>query len=268
MSDKKTLIFQIDIGIGTQWGDEPISKFIKNNCIPSVKKYCSKYGYDYQIFTESQYETIGGKFDFLPNKLKHYAFEKYFYLDNEYEQIVYLDTDIYISNNAEKLPDIKGILCAEETGGASKELFNKVNNLSQFHPYYNAGVFMLDNPSALQLFEYMINRINNRIKSKGKNSDNMMLNEYFLEKKELINLNTISNKWNYMPFLPNSTKLSDINFFHFVGIVGKILINFMIQHSINIVDFIAYTDFKFQENLLKCKYEDGFNKRQINIQLK
>ena len=51
-------------------------------------------------------------------------------MDNEYEQTVYLDTDIYISINAEKLPNTNGILCAEETGGASKELFIKVNNLS------------------------------------------------------------------------------------------------------------------------------------------
>ena len=41
----------------------------------------------------------------------------------------------------------------------------------------------------------------------------------------------------------------------------------MIQHSINIVDFIEYTDFKLHENLLKCKYEDSFNKRHLNIQL-
>ena len=154
MTDKKTLIIQVDIGLGTQWGDEPISKFIKDNCIPSVKKYCSKYGYDHQIFTESQYEQYGGKYDFLPNILKHYAFEKYFHLDNEYEQTVYLDTDIYISNNAEKLPNTNGILCAEETGGASKELFIKVNNLSQSHPYYNSGVFMLDKSSGAQLQKY------------------------------------------------------------------------------------------------------------------
>ena len=41
---------------------------------------------------------------------------------------------------------------------------------------------MLDEPSAVNLKEYMMYRINNRIKAKGKNTDNMMLNEYFLEK--------------------------------------------------------------------------------------
>ena len=41
MTKKKTLIFQIDIDVGTQWGDEPVGKFIREYCIPSVKKYCT-----------------------------------------------------------------------------------------------------------------------------------------------------------------------------------------------------------------------------------
>ena len=267
MTKKKTLIFQIDIDVGTQWGDEPVGKFIREYCIPSVKKYCTKHGYDYQLFTESQYEKHGGKFDFLLAKLKHYAIDKYYHLDYGYEKMIYLDTDIYVSEYAGKLPDIRGVMCALESGGVSKNLFQKVNNLPSSYPYFNAGVFMLDEPSAVNLKEYMMYRINNRIKAKGKNTDNMMLNEYFLEKKEFINLSILDNKWNYMPTLPNNIKLNSINFFHFVGIVGKILINFMIQHNIKINDFITHTSFEFVEDKLMVIYLKELVTRKLTILL-
>ena len=56
----------------------------------------------------------------------------------------------------------------------------------------------------------------------GKNTDNMMLNEYIIEYPN--NFNALENVWNYMPFLDNSKKILKPNFFHFVGIPGKRLL--------------------------------------------
>ena len=92
----------------------------------------------------------------------------------------------------------------------------------------------------------------------------MMLNEYFLE-KDFINLSILDNKWNYMPTLPNNIKLNSINF-HFVGI-GKILINFMIQHNIKINDFITHTSFEFVEDKLMVIYLKELVTRKLTILL-
>ena len=82
----------------------------------------------------------------------------------------------------------------------------------------------------------MLNRLNKKIRSKGKNSDNMLLNEFILENPNLFN--EIGCEWNYMPFLPNSTKISQPNFFHFVGIMGKKIINNLQNNRIPIIDFL------------------------------
>ena len=45
MNLSKTIkIIQIDIAEGTQWGDANTNKFIRQICIPSVQRYCQKYG--------------------------------------------------------------------------------------------------------------------------------------------------------------------------------------------------------------------------------
>ena len=82
----------------------------------------------------------------------------------------------------------------------------------------------------------MLHRLKNKIRSKGKNSDNMLLNEFILENKNIFQ--ELGNEWNYMPFLQNSIKISKPNFFHFVGIVGKQIINKLQDNKIDILDFL------------------------------
>ena len=73
-----TLIFQVDIGNGTQWLKDSSINPIRNIFIPSVKKYAQKYQYDYKIFTDSEYIKSGGDFNFLATREKHFAFERYY----------------------------------------------------------------------------------------------------------------------------------------------------------------------------------------------
>jgi hypothetical protein len=82
----------------------------------------------------------------------------------------------------------------------------------------------------------MIHRLQNKIRPKGKNSDNMLLNEFILENKKLFN--EMGNEWNYMPFSPNFTKIKKPNFFHFVGMVGKEIINKLQDKNINVEFFL------------------------------
>tara|TARA_B100001057_G_scaffold212833_1_gene213166 strand:- start:1925 stop:2653 length:729 start_codon:yes stop_codon:yes gene_type:complete len=236
----KYLIIQIDIGEGTQWGNNHTINPIREIFIPSVKEYCNKYNYDYLLVTESIFEKKYQKFDFLETRNKHYSFERYFHFSNHYDFTVYIDNDIFIYPDAEKLPIIKGLMNVREPEGNSSQIFRKVNGLDSNFGYYNSGVTFCDKNTADILHNYMINRLDNKLKSKGKNSDNMLLNEFIINNKHLFN--ELSCKWNYMPFLPNSDKTIKPNFFHFIGIIGKQIINKLQENRLSIRDFLD--DFK------------------------
>ena len=83
----------------------------------------------------------------------------------------------------------------------------------------------------------MLNRLQKNIKAKGKNSDNMLLNEFILKHNKFFS--EIGCEWNYMPFLKNSPKTNKPNFFHFVGIVGKQIINKLQDNNISIESFLS-----------------------------
>ena len=232
----KHLVIQIDIGQGTQWGNNETINPIREIFMPSVKQYCKKFNYDYVVINKSIYERKYKTFDFLETKNKHYSFERYFHFENDYDYTVYIDNDVYIYNDANELPIIKGLMNAREPEGNSSKIFREVNNLDFDVGYYNSGVTFCDNLTANTLSKYMINRLENRLISKGKNSDNMLLNEFILENKNLFN--EIGTEWNYSPFLPNTNKIKNPQFFHFVGIVGKQIINLLQEKKISIEVFL------------------------------
>ncbi len=234
--EKKYLILQIDIGNGTQWGESKTADPIRELFIPSVKKYCEKFNYDYLLVKESEYEKKYGKFDFLATKLKHYSFERYFHFNNNYDYTVYIDNDIYIYPDADRLPEFSGLGNVREPEGNSSKIFREVNNLDETFGYYNSGVTFCDRNVAKKLSSYMIGRLEKKNRPKGKNSDNMLLNEFIIENENIFN--EIGSEWNYMPFLENSKKISKPNFFHFVGIIGKEIINKLQDKKINIESFL------------------------------
>jgi hypothetical protein len=241
MNDQVKII-QIDIAEGTQWGDANTNKFIRQICIPSVQRYCQKYGYEYQLITESKYEKEIGKFDFLATKLKHYSFERYFHFHNPDKATIYIDNDIYIFNESDPLPPIKGLMNVREPEGNSSKIFREVNNLPPHIPYYNSGVTFCDSSISEHLSNYMLERLKKQKRAKGKNTDNMMLNEYLIENE--IDFNELGCEWNYMPFLPNSEKTTKPNFFHFVGTEGKKLITFINTKKIDIENLTSKIVFK------------------------
>ena len=169
-------------------------------------------------------------------KKKHYSFERYFHFKNNYDYTIYIDNDVYIYPEAKRLPVVNGLMNVREPEGNSSNIFRKVNNLDNSYSYFNSGVTFCDNSTATRLSEYMINRLNKNIIPKGKNSDNMLLNEFILQEKN--SFSELSCKWNYMPFLPNSEKTDNPNFFHFLGIQGKMIINKLQDKNINILDFL------------------------------
>ena len=234
--NSKFLVIQIDIDQGTQWGNNNTIKPIRDIFIPSVKNYCKKFNYDYTLIKESTYKKKYNNFDFLETKNKHFSFERYFYFNNEYDFTIYIDNDVYIYPDAEKLPRIKGLMNVREPEGNSSKIFKKENKLNASAGYFNSGVTFCDKYTAKKLSVYMINRLEKKLRSKGKNSDNMLLNEFIIENKNIFK--ELHCKWNYMPFLPNSQKTENPYFFHFVGIHGKKIINQLQQNNISIIDFL------------------------------
>ena len=234
--NSKYLFIQIDIGQGTQWGNKKTIDPIREIFIPSVKQYCEKFNYDYFLIQESQYEKKYGQFNFLATKTKHYSFERYFHFDNKYDYTIYVDNDVYVYPDADPLPEFTGMCNVREPEGNSSRIFREVNNLSSSFPYFNSGVTFCDNLTAKKLSEYMLNRLEKNIRAKGKNSDNMLLNEFILKNNKLFN--EIGCQWNYMPFLENSLKTNKPNFVHFVGIVGKHIINKLQDNNISIESFL------------------------------
>lgn len=230
------LILQIDIGGGTQWGNRNTINPIREIFIPSVRAYCKKFNYDYALVTKSVYEKNFGHFDFLASKNKHYSFERYFHFNNDYDYTVYIDNDVYIFPNAEPLPEINGLMNVREPEGNSSNIFRQVNGLDNTYGYFNSGVTLCDSLVAKKLHHYMIKRLEIKKRAKGKNSDNMLLNEFIIENSEIFN--ELDCKWNYMPFLENSKKTPNPNFFHFVGIIGKHILNTLQDKNINIEKFL------------------------------
>lgn len=233
---KKFLIIQIDINEGTQWGNKKTINPIREIFIPSVAEYCSKHGYDYSLIKESVYEQKYGTFDFLATKNKHFSFERYFHFDNDYEYTIYIDNDVYVYPDAQALPHINGLANVREPEGNSSRIFREVNNLGDKYGYFNSGITFCNKKTAKKLSAYMINRLENKERAKGKNSDNMLLNEFIIDNRTIFN--ELGSEWNYMPFLENSVKIQKPNFFHFVGIMGKEIINSLQDKNINIIEFL------------------------------
>ena len=201
--------------------------------------YCKKYHYDYSLVKKISDRAKYGNFDFLDTKEKHYSFERYFHFNNDYDYTIYLDNDIYVFPDAEPLPKFEGLRNVKEPEGNSSKKFRKFYNLDNSYSYFNSGVTFCDNFTAKKLSNYMISRLDKKIRAKGKNTDNMMLNEFIIENKQTFK--EIGCEWNYMPFLPNVKKIKKPNFFHFIGIVGKEIINNLLQKNVNIEDFLKWS---------------------------
>lgn len=232
----KYLILQIDIGEGTQWGNNKTIDPIREIFMPSVRQYCNKFNYEYELIKESVYAKKYGEFDFLATKNKHYSFERYFHFEKDYDYIIYIDNDVYVYKDATQIPSFEGLANVREPEGNSSKIFRDVNNLDKTYGYFNSGVTFCDKATAKKLSKYMIDRLEKKNRAKGKNSDNMLLNEFIIENKKIFN--ELGCEWNYMPFLENSPKTQKPNFFHFVGILGKEIINTLQSKNIDIESFL------------------------------
>lgn len=238
----KTLIYQMSIGAGvTQWGSNELSiNFIKDICMPSVVNYAKKNNYDYKLYTKN----ISPKFgrNFLLSNGTYISCNKYFYSDysgyDKYDQIAYIDNDIYIFDNSEKLPlvsKLSGVAEPEESECHIK--FSKKFSLDPRIKYISSGVLLFPIDIGKQLKKYFVDRFSRQKKGKWKNTDNGIFNEsIYVDKKFKMNL--LNKKWNYMPHLCEKIDDTKPNFIHFIGGDGKKYIRNLYAQSSNIKEYL------------------------------
>lgn len=232
----KTLIYQINIGQSTQWESNKISKALNHYLIPSVKNYAKKNNYDYRIYKEDIFQNFGK--NFLNSKGTYLAFNKWLYLKYlDYDRIVYFDTDIYIFENAEKLPLANDFLCvAEPKECETQSLYRDYYSLDENYRYINSGFFICNKEAAQKISSYMIKRIRFKKKGKPKNTDNGLLNEFLLENKNF-KFKLLDKKWNYFPQI-NQQKKIKLNCIHFVGIDGSQYLSKLLNNNINLNELL------------------------------
>ena len=104
---------------------------------PSVVKYAQKYGYDLKIFT-----------DFLDSEHKHpdsISFQKCLVpqLLAEYEIVVVMDADIWISESAPPIPNCEKIGIVNEASQFPPDIYSRITFVSQPTEYYSLAGFDL-----------------------------------------------------------------------------------------------------------------------------
>ena len=237
----KTLIYQINIGKGTNWLGDQVSDLLNKYFIPSVKNYAKRYNYDYRVFKEDIFVNYGK--NFLLTKGTALSFNKWLYLKYlDYDQIAYIDTDVYVSKNAEKLPIVKNFNCvAEPDQMETHNLYRNYYSLEKNFKYINAGVFICDRNSGQYISEYMIERIRKKKKGRPKNTCNGILNEFLYLNDKNYKFNLLNKKWNHLYLYSNKKDVIKANFTHICGGDGKQFLIDLEKKNINIIKF-------FEEN--------------------
>jgi hypothetical protein len=238
----KRLIYQVYVGKENN---------LYNTCVDSVKKYCKKFEIDHIVQREPilkivpditctnrnprAWQDFGG---YLPIFEKENAFD---YLDT-YDQIVILDSDIFIKNTAPNLfeyiepqSDFAGVAEREmplknknKIKKYSHDQYIELSKEVDFKPnkfgfeYFNMGLMLL-NKSILkylknQTAEEFLKRpeFKNFIDGKGNwkwSTDQTLLNYWI--KKENMSVQNLDWKWNALYSAVSDDKLKEAYFIHF-----------------------------------------------------
>ena len=227
----KILVFQVKIDRGIYGYDKTdlndVSCKVEELLMPSVQKYCNRYGYDYALFRKvpKELNVEWFKDEKYPERNISSTLIRYFQMFNEnYDAVVSLDNDIYITPHAEPLPNISGHM------GVHDILFNNSDYLQNFPSYYkkidtsigiiNGGVQMADCDTGLQIKKYIKSICENKTPPIQKYYSDQNYINYFRykipEKSKLL-----ENKWNFLVSRYKYDNLDGLNFVHYSGYYGR-----------------------------------------------
>ena len=218
---------------GYAYNKGEVTNLFEKYCMPSVKRYCEKHGYDYKLITEYpkdhnprwfNFNTKPDSFDYRQGgKQKATTLVRYLNMYNEnYDNIISLDCDIYIPETAQPLPEIKGHVGIRDLG-KSWDSFRKAYPLPQ-DTFVNGGVQMVNKKSGKKLYDFMVVVVDNQIKPPmDYKSDQSYMNYWRSQNSEESFL--LGTEWNYMvgSHIPgyNKKDYKNQNFIHYAGGVGR-----------------------------------------------
>ena len=203
----KILVLQVKIGIaGYVYGSPEAPDLFEKHLMPTVVRYCKKHGYDYKLVEEypNDHDLLWFNFSSKPidhdysagGKNKSSTLVRYLNMHNsEYDAIVSLDCDVYISPDAEPLPKIDGHMAVKDLG-KSWETFRK--NIPLPHDtFVNAGVQMVSRDTSKHIYDYFAYVAKNKVQPiDGYHSDQSYMNYFRSQHPEDSKL--LDYKWNYM----------------------------------------------------------------------
>lgn len=201
----KVLVMQTKIGDNDNYNYnvEEFKKVEKNIFMPSAKEWAKIHGYDYELLTES---TIP-EHDLFTTKWLRYGGERLNHFDRpEYDYIIHIDTDIFISKNAPEFPLKKGIsMVKEKPENIDLKYYeencidrNIIKNYSE-SGYFNTGVLCIDTETGKKLTDYFHKIMN--LNDPVINNDNWLgdqdiTNIWLLNNSDII-VNELEQNWNY-----------------------------------------------------------------------
>jgi hypothetical protein len=191
---KKILVLQIKIGnkdFSNIDGLEKYFEFEKNVCLPSVKNWAKKCGYDYKLITESSIKNN----NFFKTEQHKYSSERLMNLYYEdYDYIIYFDADVYVNINAPEFPIIEGFSSVEQP--LTKSDWNyRFKGIDSTHlKHINAGVYSVDKETGKKIFKYFLNRLQSNDNINTTYGDQDILNAWQFKN----GCNFLDKKWNYL----------------------------------------------------------------------
>jgi hypothetical protein len=156
----KTLVFQSKIGGGSlTWDSKNISQLktdhlIIESCLASVRSWCKKLGYEYKFVTHD----LKWNFEFLSKNdpQLNCALQNWTHLPKEgYDQIIYLDNDIFVFEYSNSPPIVDfGLVC--RYGDQTQYAKHYCGNDSL---WWNSGVIVMSQKRCSHLSNWMLNYI-------------------------------------------------------------------------------------------------------------
>lgn len=224
----KVLILQVSIGTsGYVYSTPGAAADFDRYLIPTVIRYCDKYGYDYQMIKEYPCDlswfnrsTKPGNFDYSKSgKQKASTLVRYLHMHQpEYDAIVSLDNDIYIPSDAEPLPEIQGHMAVPDLGKTWEGFRKKVKLPNDI--FVNAGVQMVDRVTGTQLYSYFKSIVKNKTPPIfGYHSDQGYMNYFRACNLEISH--TLGYEWNYMTSCHKPRNIEGKNFVHYAGVEAR-----------------------------------------------
>lgn len=201
----KTLVLQVNIGRGTYTNNT--NKFTTNHIeeilMPSIRSYCDKYGYDYKLVKDYPENWDVKWFAVKNSKEKDTTLIKYFYANqDEYDRILFLDTDVYATPYALELPPI--------------EEYGVIKNNPTIRGVTNGGVQYFDKKTGVALHKFITNVL--RKKDSKIISEQKHLDQFRKTYKEW---KWLDISWNYMPAQHKTLDYKNVNFIHYAGEKGR-----------------------------------------------